>query len=243
MQSDYLVFEVVFGPGRMGIKMKSRKQVLAEGEKETEVVYLENVPDTDITIIGPGKKVPLLKREPVILAVNGSSVTGKSLKQIVKILTDAARPLTLRLQIGVTPAGSVDRSSRVSLTPVAEAASEEVSSNEVSPVTATAQADSPVCELNLDVLDMDVSPVERGALSPRLSPVEDDGSVRRYYRDRSKRHLVAEDGEEKQEDEPEEDDETVRRDFYEDIRIQFLLEMCELFEGYSKFIRRRALEL
>lgn len=220
----------------MGIKMKSRKQCLAEGEEEVDVVYLENVPDNDITITGPGKKVPLLRREPVILAVNGSPVTGKSLKHVVQVLSDAARPLTLRLQIGTTPAKSGERSLRASLTPVSEVVTDEVST-EVSPVAASQTEPVTPIELNLDVIDATASPMDKQTISPRFSTGEEEGSVRRYYRERSKRNLLAEENEEKQTEEPEEDDETRRRTFYEGIRIQFLLEMCELFEGYNDYIR------
>lgn len=240
----------MFGPGRMGIKMKGRKQCLAEGEEAVDVVYLENVPDEDITIVGPGKRVPLLRREPVILAINGSSVIGKSLKQVVQILSEAARPLTLRLQVGCTPAQSLENSLRSSLTPVSESPyTEEVSSPEASPMapipstpTPSSLTSSAPGELSLDGLDsIPFSPMEKQALSPRLlSPMEEDGTVHRYYRGRSRRSLLGEESEEKQEEEEpeEEDEETKQRTFYESLRIQFLLEMCELLEGYSKYIRK-----
>ena len=241
----------MFGPGRMGIKMKGRKQCLAEGEEAVDVVYLENVPDEDITIVGPGKRVPLLRREPVILAINGSSVIGKSLKQVVQILSDAPRPLTLRLQVGCTPAQSLENSLRSSLTPVSESPyTEEISSPEASPMEpipstptlSSSLSSSAPGELSLDCLDsIPFSPTEKQALSPRLlSPMEEDGVVHRYYRGRSLRSLLSEESEEKQDEEEtkEEDEETKHRTFYENLRIQFLLEMCELLEGYSKYIRK-----
>ena len=228
------MFEVVFGPGRMGIKMKSRKQCLAEGDEEIDVVYLEDVPDEDITIVGPAKKVPLLHKEPVILAVNGSSVTGKPLKHVVQVLSDAARPLTLRLQIGTMPAKTSELSLRSSLTPVSESPfTEEVSSPEVAIENPPINPSTP-SELHLDLECIPSSP-DKQALSPRFSNTE-EGSVRRYYRDRSKRNLLAEEQEEKQE-EPEDED-VIRRSFNESMRIHFLIEMCELLEGYSKFIRK-----
>ena len=98
------MFEVVFGPGKLGIRLRSRQTVLYEGQKSVECAYLDQIDDDDMTVTGPGKRVALLKREPVVLSVNGTSVIGKEYKEVRKIVEEERRPLLLRCQIGVAPA-------------------------------------------------------------------------------------------------------------------------------------------
>ena len=261
MKSDYLVFEVTFGPGKLGIKMKCRKQLLAEGESETEVVYLENVPDEDITIVGPGKRVPLLRKEPVILAVNGKSTTSMNLKQVVQILGDAARPLTLRLQIGVAPQkpranlyASLSVTSMPDLSQIPESPiADEQSSPEDSPLSKPMNDILPASPLELSLDDGILSPVVslRRSLSPRsFSPTNgmEGRKVRRYYQrnyrntpiESEAQEEVEEEEKEEKEDEKKEEKspEAKQRLFVEHMRIYFLLEMCDLLDGYDQFIRR-----
>lgn len=234
MHSAYLVFEVMFGPGKLGIKMKTRSQCLTEGDKEIEVVYLENVPDDDVTIIGPGRRVPLLRKEPVILAVNGKSVIGKNHREVQKVLMEAPRPLTLRLQIGTAPqtlGDNIYQSLRTPsvLSPVSElpTLAEDASSpeseekdhhDEASAASAASAAShepmSPV-ELSLEgTTPVEVTRRPYSPLSPRAAMAaaasaggeEEDRVVRRYYRERSKRSLLSEDGEGKQQDEGDEEE-------------------------------------
>ena len=250
MHAGYLVFEVMFGPGKMGIKMKSRKQCLAENEEKVEVVYLENVPDEDITIVGPGKKVPLLRREPVILAVNGVNTVGLPLKSVVQILSETPRPLTMRLQIGctpVTPGANIYNSVVPSLlSPILEGSSEpctpevtvgddhsEALRNALRPT----ENASPV-ELSVEgeVASPVVSPVLRRNASSRMARGEsEEGVVRRYYREYSRKSLVESEVKEVEE----ENDETRRACFNEKVRTYFLLEICALLAGYEEFVRRR----
>lgn len=251
LKANYLVFEVMFGPGKLGIKMKSRKQCLTENEEKMEVVFLENVPDEDITIVGPGKRVPLLRREPVILAVNGKSVTGMNLKQVVQILGDAVRPLTLRLQIGtapVTPSMNLYSSIRMSsdLSPLAEIPGSDSSSSPESPVVEKEEV-PPASPLELTLDDSILSPVTslRRSLSPRnLSPQDSEGRVvRRYYRERSYRVTsteseIQEEDSKDSKDSKEDDTEGKQAVFVEHMRVYFLLEMCELLDGYEDYIRR-----
>lgn len=242
---------MLFGPGKLGIKLKSRSQQLTEGEAPLDCVYLENVPDEDITIVGPGKRVPLLRREPVILAVNGASVTGKSLKAVVQALSEAPRPLTLRLQIGVAPAqplASTFTSGRFQLSPVVESPTAEASSPENSPSASPLPAAPPrgdTSPIELDLEGAESVPLSPQALStppPRsvnslvLGARSEERVVRRYYRERSARSL----GEEKQEEEEELDETEVRAAFVEKLRVFFLLEMCDLLQGYEQFVRRGA---
>lgn len=69
-ESSYIVFEIVFGPGKMGIILKSKRRQLFEGEEPVDCVYIMNNDSDDMTISGPGKRVKLFQREPVILFVN-----------------------------------------------------------------------------------------------------------------------------------------------------------------------------
>ena len=263
MHSAYLVFEVMFGPGKLGIKMKTRSQCLTEGDKEIEVVYLENVPDDDITIIGPGRRVPLLRKEPVILAVNGKSVIGKNHREVQKVLMEAPRPLTLRLQIGTAPqtlGDNIYQSMRTPsvLSPVSELPplAEDPSSPETDEKeqqqqqqqheetsAASHEPMSPV-ELSLEgATPVEVARRPYSPLSPRAAVAvgeEEDRVVRRYYRERSKRSLLSEDGEGKQQDEGEEeelDGEERRSIFVEQLRTYFLLELVKLLNGYEEFVR------
>ena len=244
MHSAYVVFEVMFGPGKLGIKMKTRTQCLTEGDEEMEVVYLENIPDDDVTIVGPGKRVPLLRKEPVILAVNGKSVIGKNHREVQKVLMDAPRPLTLRLQIGTaprTPGVNIYQSLRtpsvlspVTELPVAEDASSPESEAKTEEIP---QETMSPCELSLEgASPVAVSRRAASPLSPRAAPEEEDRVVRRYYRERSKRTLLGEDSEAKQ-DEEELDSETDRSVFVEQLRTYFLLEMVRLFDGYEEYIQ------
>lgn len=249
MHAAYLVFEVMFGPGKMGIKMKSRKQCLTENEEKVEVVYLENVPDEDITIVGPGKKVPLLRREPVILAVNGTNTIGMPLKSVVGIISETPRPLTMRLQIGcapVSPGANLYNSLAPSLlSPITETPSEpatpEVTGMEdtdaLRKARIAAEVSSPT-ELSLEGEGIS-TPVLRRSVSSRLSVEGEDGVVRRYYRERSRRDLLGEESEEKQDETPDavEVDEERRLCFNEKVRTYFLLEICSLLAGYEDFIR------
>lgn len=245
MHAGYLVFEVMFGPGKMGIKMKSRKQCLAENEEKVEVVYLENVPDEDITIVGPGKKVPLLRREPVILAVNGVSTVGLPLKSVVQILSETPRPLTMRLQIGctpVTPGANIYNSMVPSLlSPIAEGSSEpctpEVSAEDRGEALRNAlRPEASPAELAVEG-EVVVSPVLRRNASSRVARREnEEGVVRRYYRECSRKSMA----ESEVEEEEEESDEARRACFNEKVRVHFLLEICALLAGYEEFVRRCA---
>lgn len=102
-ESSFLVFEVVFGPGRLGIRLRSRSAILCEGQESVSCVSLQ-IDEDDMTVTGPGKRVALLKREPILLAVNGTSMIGKEHKEVKRILGEERRPLILRCQIGVVPA-------------------------------------------------------------------------------------------------------------------------------------------
>lgn len=251
MHAGYLVFEVMFGPGKMGIKMKSRKQCLAEDEDKIDVVYLENVPDEDITIVGPGKKVPLLRREPVILAVNGVSTVGLSLKNVVQILSETPRPLTMRLQIGctpVTPGANIYNSILPSaLSPILEGSSEpctpEVTAEDCTEALRNAlrPENASPSELPVDgemalspALSPAVSPLLRRSTSARLTHCEsEEGTVRRYYREYSRKNLL----ENEVEEEAADSDEVRRACFDEKVRVLFLLEICTLLAGYEEFVR------
>lgn len=254
LHSAYLVFEVMFGPGTLGIKMKTRSQCLTEGDKPTEVVYLENVPDDDITIVGPGRRVPLLRKEPVILAVNGKSVIGKNHHEVQKVLKEEPRPLTLRLQIGTAPKTlgvNIYQSLRTPsvLSPVTEDASspdtEEKDRHDETP--AAPQEPMSPCELSLEgATPVEVQRRPFSPLSPRsaAAAAEDaDRVVRRYYRERSRRSLLNEDGESKQAEEEEagetelDSNEERRSIFVEQLRTYFLLELVELLNGYEKYVR------
>ena len=263
MHSAYLVFEVMFGPGKLGIKMKTRSQCLTEGDKEIEVVYLENVPDDDITIIGPGRRVPLLRKEPVILAVNGKSVIGKNHREVQKVLMEAPRPLTLRLQIGTAPqtlGDNIYQSLRTpsvlspvsELPPLAEDASspeseekEQQQQHQQHHEETSAASHEPMSPVELSLegaTPVEVARRPYSPLSPRAAVAgeEEDRVVRRYYRERSKRGLLSEDGEGKQQDEGEEeelDGEERRSIFVEQLRTYFLLELVKLLNGYEEFVR------
>lgn len=255
MHSAYLVFEVMFGPGKLGIKMKTRSQCLTEGDEAIEVVYLENLPDDDVSIIGPGRHVPLLRKEPVILAVNGKNVIGKNHREVQKVLMEAPRPLTLRLQIGTAPQTLGDNIYQSIRTPtvlspvselpaVAEGLSSPESDEEDQEETPVSQEPMSPCELSLE----GATPVEvtRRVVSP-LSPravaavEEEDRVVRRYYRERSRRSLLNEDGEGKQQEDEEEEkelaDEERRSIFVEQLRTYFLLELVKLLNGYEKYVQ------
>ena len=97
------MFEVVFGPGKLGIRLRSRPTVLCDGQQATECTYFDRVDDDDMTITGPGKRIVLFQREPTLLAVNGTSVIGMEYHQVRKVLEEATRPLVIRCQIGVAP--------------------------------------------------------------------------------------------------------------------------------------------
>ena len=60
----------------MGVRLKSKQAVLFEGKDPVDCVYILR-DDDDITISGPGKRVKLLLRSPVILSVNGSESTDR----------------------------------------------------------------------------------------------------------------------------------------------------------------------
>ena len=210
-----------------------------------EVVYLENVPDEDITIVGPGKKVPLLRREPVILAVNGVSTVGLPLKSVVQILSETPRPLTMRLQIGctpVTPGANIYNSMVPSLlSPIAEGSSEpctpEVSAEDRGEALRNAlRPEASPVELAVEG-EAVVSPVLRRNASSRVARREnEEGVVRRYYRECSRKSMA----ESEVEEEEEESDEARRACFNEKVRVHFLLEICALLAGYEEFVRRCA---
>ena len=101
--SSFIMFEVVFGPGKLGIRLRSRPTILCDGQQATECTYFDQVDDDDMTITGPGKRIALFQREPTLLAVNGTSVIGLEYHQVRKVLEEATRPLVIRCQIGVAP--------------------------------------------------------------------------------------------------------------------------------------------
>lgn len=246
LKADYLVFEVLFGPGTLGIKMKSRKQSLAEGQEPIDIVYLENVPDEDITIVGPGKRVPLLRREPVILAVNGRDVTGHSLKQVHRCSARRAAPHAADAdrRHAAGAAHNFFASLQPSeLSPVLElpgredsqSPAERKSETPLSPAQQTETPLSPAQQTEMPVVVM------RRTLSARA--VAGEGlAVHRYYREHSYRRSEVEEKQEDGEERAEEDVEEQKRTFVERIRTYFLLEMCELLEGFEEFICERGEE-
>lgn len=68
----------MFGPGKMGVRLKSKQAVLFEDKEPVDCVYILR-DDDDITISGPGKRVKLLLRSPVILSVNGKELRRRSI--------------------------------------------------------------------------------------------------------------------------------------------------------------------
>ena len=69
-ESTFLVFEIVFGPGRLGVRLKSKNLRIYEDDEEKECTYLARIED-DMTITGPGKRVELLNREPGVISIKG----------------------------------------------------------------------------------------------------------------------------------------------------------------------------
>lgn len=235
LKADYLVFEVLFGPGTLGIKMKSRKQALAEGQEPIDIVYLQNVPDEDITIVGPGKRVPLLRREPVILAVNGRDVTGRSLKQVTQVLSEAARPLTLRLQIGVTPR-MPSRNLYASLQPSELSPVIELPGREDSQSPAEQKSETPLSPAQTETGEAPVVVMRRTLSARALSGDGEGRAVHRYYREHSYRRSEVEEKQADGEERAEEDVEQQKRTFIERVRAYFLVEMCDLLEGFEEYI-------
>ena len=111
----------------------------------------------------------------------------------------------------------------------------------------------PASPLELSLDDGILSPVVslRRSLSPRsFSPTNgmEGRKVRRYYQrnyrntpiESEAQEEVEEEEKEEKEDEKKEEKspEAKQRLFVEHMRIYFLLEMCDLLDGYDQFIRR-----
>lgn len=69
IESSFVVFETLFGPGKLGVRLRSNKRVIRENEEKQEITYLARIEDEEIT--GPGKRVELLSREPAVISING----------------------------------------------------------------------------------------------------------------------------------------------------------------------------
>lgn len=70
-QSRYIVFEVQFGPGRLGIGVVDEKRVLHEGHAPVKCVCVEKFSKKQSDDDGPATRVPLFRKQPVVLSVNG----------------------------------------------------------------------------------------------------------------------------------------------------------------------------
>lgn len=237
-QSQLVVFEIVFGPGKLGIRLKTKQAVLREGDPESECVYLTLIPDEEATSAGPGRRVKLLKREPCVLAVNGRSVLGHTSKEVKVMIEEATRPLLLRCQIGVAPMGSirslpstpsVQRRTlrlRESVDPSRSVCvgQEPDASEGVSP-SSSLQSQSGGLSLSFSASN------DAGLLSPFE---EEQTHAHRYY------HCVSPSVEEVSEEKKETTDEERRMkemDFIESVRIAFMMELCSLIGHYRQHFR------
>ena len=70
--ASFIVFEVLFGPGKLGVRLRSKEMKIREDGEEEEVTYLARIEDDDMTITGPGKRVALLSRNPVVISINST---------------------------------------------------------------------------------------------------------------------------------------------------------------------------
>lgn len=77
-EASFVVFEVLFGPGKLGVRLRSKEKRLRKGEEKQEMTYLARIDDDDMTITGPGKRVALINREPVVLCINSILLKGVS---------------------------------------------------------------------------------------------------------------------------------------------------------------------
>lgn len=71
-ESTFIVFEVLFGPGKLGVRLRSKELQIRENEEKQEMTYLARIEEDDMTITGPGKRVTLLSREPVVTCINSN---------------------------------------------------------------------------------------------------------------------------------------------------------------------------
>lgn len=261
-QCDYMVFEVTFGPGKLGIKMNSCKRSVCEDEEEQDCVYIVNSKD-DIAIQGPGKKVELFQREPIILAVNGTPVVGLRLKEVTKKILEASQPLQLRLQIGISPKDNQRYLTRTrsSVSEILSPSSSEHQLGSISeefdreeeekgPVKLSKRHSlpkSPILDLNTDEIALDdgipdldfpsdfLSPpaMVRQPTNPRLmTPVPEDDEVRIIRRYYEEVQGLGSMSKESKHARESRE----RAEFVETIRAYFLLEMCDLFLNYREFL-------
>lgn len=247
-QSQLVVFEIVFGPGKLGIRLKTKQAVLREGEPESECVYLTLIPDEEATSAGPGRRVKLLKREPCVLAVNGRSVLGCTSKEVKAMIEEAKRPLLLRCQIGVAPmcsirslpsTPSVQRRTlrlRESFDPSRSISvgQEPGSLEEMSP-SSSLQSQQGGLTLSFSASN------DAGLLSPFE---EEQTHAHRYYHCVSpsvEKEEVKEVKEVKVKEEETNDDERRMKemDFIESVRIAFMMELCSLIGHYRQHFRNR----
>ena len=228
-QSQLIVFEVVFGPGKLGIRLKTKRAVLREGEPEMECVYLSRIPDEEMTATGPGRRVKLLKREPCVLAVNGRSVFGLTSKEVKAMIEEAKRPLLLRCQIGVAPQCSIHS---LPSTPSAQRRTlrlreslDESRSMSVGQESGSSEVLSPSHSLP----SQDGLSLSFGANDAGLSPFEEEQNhAHRYY------HCVSPNLEKGVAN----DERTMKEiDFIESVRIIFMMELCRLIGHYRQHFR------
>lgn len=182
-ESSFVVFETLFGPGKLGVRLRSNKRVIRENEDKQEVTYLARLEDEEIS--GPGKRVELLSREPVVISINGmhdndclligKSVVGKSHSEVREIVEEAKRPLLMRCQIGVFPA---DRSVLCLQSCFSESTQSELSP--LPDVDLVKEAPNGESDLQIRLSSHDSS---MGSWSPVLpTPSEEDCSkIHRYY--------------------------------------------------------------
>ena len=111
----------------------------------------------------------------------------------------------------------------------------------------------PASPLEISLDDSIMSPVVslRRSLSPgNFSPVDgmEGRKVRRYYQRSYRKAAIESEVQEEVEEEEVEKEEEVKEEkspeatqrlFVEHMRIYFLLEMCDLLDGYEEFIRRK----
>ena len=151
------------------------------------------------------------------------------------------------MQIGVTPrapAHNFFASLQPSeLSPVLELPGREDSQSPAERKSETPLSPAQQTETPLSPAQQTETPVVvmRRTLSARA--VAGEGlAVHRYYREHSYRRSEVEEKQEDGEERAEEDVEEQKRTFVERIRTYFLLEMCELLEGFEEFICERGEE-
>lgn len=165
IDSNYVIFDVIFGPGKIGIKFSTTSCILhKEDTKKVHVIQVVGFEKyDDEKNQSPAEKCGSITTDSLLIAINGKSVVNVAIDKVIEMLKTLPRPVVLRFQIGIRPQSMI--------TPTTETSTPTTTVSSTPPTTPTPPPDtSSPNTLNTSPTSIPSPPVASLSRLPPLAP-------------------------------------------------------------------------